>query len=79
MLKEREGRFGKFKGCGGYPSCKYIKKENKKGQQKTPALPSKFDCPKCNIKMVIRTSAYGSFHSCVNFPKCKYTYNEKRY
>ncbi|MBM3313261.1 hypothetical protein FJY70_01550, partial [candidate division WOR-3 bacterium] len=29
-LVERQGRFGRFVGCSGYPQCKYIKKEKGK-------------------------------------------------
>lgn len=78
VLKEREGKWGgKWISCAGYPACKYVKKDTGSAKPKKPTTPSKFDCPKCNIKMVIRTSAFGEFNACINWPKCKYTYNER--
>jgi DNA topoisomerase-1 len=75
MLKMRDGKFGKFKGCSNYPSCSYIEKNAK---NKPDAKISALKCAKCNSNMVIRKSKYGEFHACVTYPKCNYTFSDKK-
>lgn len=67
-LVYRQGRYGEFVGCGNYPECKYIKKDEK------PIEYTGEDCPKCGSKMVKRYSAKtkSDFEACSNFPKCRY-------
>ncbi|MBE6154254.1 MAG: type I DNA topoisomerase [Firmicutes bacterium] len=62
----RSGKYGEFVACGNYPSCKYIKKEEKK-------IESVAKCPKCSHDIVARHTKKGKvFYGCSNFPKCKY-------
>ncbi len=62
----KNGRYGKFEACSGYPECKYIKKK-----EKAP-LTEVCDCPKCGGKIVERKTKKGKiFYGCGNFPKCK--------
>lgn len=72
QLVIKEGKFGRFKACSGYPECDYseplLKKENK-------TLDAK--CPKCGSPLVYRKGKYGSFIACSNYPKCKYIHKEK--
>lgn len=62
----RKGKFGEFTACNNYPTCKYIKKEEKK-------VISLFDCPICNNGKIIekKTRRNKIFYGCSNFPKCK--------
>ena len=62
----RKGKFGEFTACSNYPTCKYIKKEEKK-------VVSLFDCPICNNGKIIekKTRRNKIFYGCSNFPKCK--------
>jgi DNA topoisomerase-1 len=61
----RKGKFGEFVACSNYPTCKYIKKEEK--QIKEIA-----NCPECGGKIIEKTSKKGKvFYGCSNFPKCK--------
>jgi len=68
ILLLREGRYGKFLGCSGFPKCKYTR----------PLTPKKIvqetdeQCPKCGAPLVIREGKYGKFLGCSKFPKCKY-------
>ena len=68
ILFLREGRYGKFLGCSGFPKCKYTRPLTpKKVVQETDEK-----CPKCGAALVIREGQYGKFLGCSNFPKCKY-------
>jgi DNA topoisomerase-1 len=73
QLVIKEGRYGRFKACSGYPDCSYkqsmIKKETK---------PTDENCPKCSSQLVIRQGKYGSFIACSNYPKCNYIKKENR-
>ena len=70
----RKGRYGEFVACSNYPTCKYIKKEEK---EKAPAV-EVCDCIKCGNKIVERTTRKGKvFYGCSNFPKCKEAYWDK--
>ena len=62
----KNGKFGKFEACSGYPECKYIKPK-----EKAPVT-EVCDCPKCGGKIVERKTKKGKiFYGCGNFPKCK--------
>lgn len=62
----KNGRYGKFEACSGYPECKYIKPKEKAPQVEV------CDCPKCGGKIVERRTKRGKvFYGCSNFPKCK--------
>ena len=62
----KNGRYGKFEACSGYPECKYIKPKEKVPQVEV------CDCPKCGGKIVERKTKRGKvFYGCNNFPKCK--------
>ncbi|MEG2351147.1 MAG: type I DNA topoisomerase [Bacilli bacterium] len=62
----KNGKFGKFEACSGYPECKYIKPGKKK------EVVEVCDCPKCGGKLVERTTKKGKvFYGCNSFPKCK--------
>ena len=64
-LVKRNGRYGEFVACSNYPSCKYIKKEEKEVKEIC-------DCPKCGGKIIEKTTRKGKvFFGCSNYPKCK--------
>ncbi len=64
-LVKRNGRYGEFIACSNYPSCKYIKKEEKEVKEIC-------DCPKCGGKIIEKTTRKGKvFFGCSNYPKCK--------
>jgi DNA topoisomerase I len=59
----KQGRFGEFTACTGYPECKYVK------QKLTGVL-----CPKDGGDIVERKSRRGKvFYGCANYPKCDFT------
>lgn len=73
-LLEREGRFGRFKGCSSYPKCKYIvpdKRENTVTTEEENVDYGK--CDKCGKPMVKKIGKRGPFLACSGFPDCKNT------
>ncbi|MCP5404965.1 MAG: type I DNA topoisomerase [Pseudomonadaceae bacterium] len=70
-LVYRLGRYGKFKGCSGYPECSYIEKN----ESAAPAAQSTgIPCPSCKEgELLKRTSRMGKiFYGCNRYPDCKY-------
>jgi DNA topoisomerase-1 len=63
-LTERNGRYGKFVACTGYPKCRYIK-------PKTIGM----QCPEphCDGEIVERRRGKATFYGCSNYPKCRFT------
>lgn len=78
-MKIKQGRFGKFLGCTGYPECKNIVKLNKDGsvKQEQNKEEEKTDivCPTCGAQMIIKQGRFGKFLGCSNYPKCKHIEN----
>lgn len=69
-LVKRNGRFGEFVACSGYPKCKYIKKDTP-----APTLSEENlgECEKCGSPMVKKVGRNGEFLACSGYPKCKNT------
>ena len=73
-LVVRLGKYGEFTACSNYPTCTYIKHEEKEEKQFTGIL-----CPNCGghiIKRVNPKSKNKEFYSCDNYPDCKTVYND---
>ncbi len=73
QLVIKDGRYGRFRACSGYPECRYkeslFKREEKLLEEK---------CPRCGASLVIRSGRYGTFIACSNYPRCTYTKKERR-
>jgi DNA topoisomerase-1 len=63
----RDGRFGRFKACSGYPGCTF-KESLRKPETKT----LEEACPVCGAPLVERRGRYGFFIACSTYPKCRY-------
>jgi DNA topoisomerase-1 len=62
-LTIKEGRYGKFLACSGYPECKYTK---------NIAIESKVKCPNCGSALAQKRTKKGKmFWGCTGYPKCK--------
>ncbi len=61
----RQGRYGRFLACPGFPDCRNTK----------PLLEEiGVQCPLCNGQVVKRRSRRGrTFYGCSNYPKCEFT------
>jgi len=66
-MQFKEGRYGKYLACSGYPDCK-----NNQPLIKPKSL--EIDCPSCKEGEIMeKKSRYGKiFYSCNLYPKCKY-------
>ena len=61
----REGRFGKFQACSGFPQC-----HNTKPLLVKIGVP----CPKCGGEVTQRRTRAGRvFYGCANYPECDFT------
>ncbi|MGD2295490.1 MAG: DNA topoisomerase, partial [Candidatus Aminicenantes bacterium] len=69
----KEGRFGRFRACSGYPDCTF-----KESLQRKEAQMLEEECPKCGSKLVVRHGRYGPFAACSSYPECKYIKSEKK-
>ncbi|HUB29690.1 MAG TPA: type I DNA topoisomerase [Terracidiphilus sp.] len=65
----RNGAYGEFVSCSGYPKCKYIKQNLIEGMK----------CPKCGEGDIAERKARRGnvFWGCTNYPKCDFTSNYK--
>ncbi|MGH9616011.1 MAG: type I DNA topoisomerase [Acidobacteriaceae bacterium] len=68
QLVLRNGQYGEFVSCSGYPKCKYIK-QNLTGVK----------CPVCGTGDIAERKARRGnfFYGCTNYPKCDFTSNLK--
>lgn len=65
-LVKRRGKYGEFVACSNYPTCKYIKKEEKQ-------VVKILDCPNCDGSIVEKKTKRGKiFYGCSNYPTCKF-------
>ncbi|MFC1568094.1 type I DNA topoisomerase [Candidatus Margulisiibacteriota bacterium] len=65
----RQGRYGDFMACSGYPKCKFTK--TLPGEEEKEMVDEK--CDKCGKPMVMKHSRFGSFLACSGYPQCKNT------
>jgi DNA topoisomerase-1 len=65
----RQGAYGEFVSCSGYPKCKYVKQNLIEGMK----------CPKCGEGDIAERKARRGniFWGCTNYPKCDFTSNYK--
>lgn len=75
-LVMRNGRYGEFAACSGFPKCRYIKKEAKEEDVLTDVK-----CPNCETGYLVeRVCKRGrmkdqKFYACNQYPKCKTTFS----
>ena len=63
----KKSRYGKFVACSNYPTCKYIKQEEK--EKPREIMP----CPKCKGTIIEKKTKKGKiFYGCNNYPKCDF-------
>jgi len=67
----KDGRFGRFKACSGYPGCRFRESLDKK-----EARPLDEKCPQCGAQLAQKFGRFGPFVACSDYPKCKYIKKE---
>ena len=69
----RNGKFGPFLACSGYPECNNTRALEPSGAGSGP-VPTDTECKSCGARMVIKMSRFGQrFLACEEYPKCTYT------
>lgn len=64
MMVIKDGRFGEFLACPGYPECNFTK---------AIVEESEYPCPKCGRKLVYKRSKKGMrFLGCPGYPECDF-------
>lgn len=81
IMVVREGKYGKFLGCSGFPDCNNIMPYETLSDNKTDKDDADFStsakdepamiCDKCGKPMVKRHGKYGDFYGCSDYPNCK--------
>ena len=79
----KNGRYGKFAACPGYPQCKNTKplvkeKEEEEKVAEKKQIIADFKCEKCGSDMVQRSGRFGTFFACVRYPECNFTKQKTR-
>ncbi|MCL2061073.1 MAG: type I DNA topoisomerase [Firmicutes bacterium] len=67
-MRLRQGKFGPFYGCTGYPACKNIKNP----ESKADAVPAGV-CPECGKDLKKITTRKSIFYGCNGYPDCPFT------
>ena len=89
ILVIREGRYGRFVACSGYPDCNFSMSEDdffkqdkdldennsENGEEKKAEDENVIKCPNCDGNLIKRRSKRGEFLGCENYPTCKTTAN----
>ena len=72
-MVRKQGRYGPFLSCSGYPGCKTIVRLDRDEQPKAAPVqePTGEVCENCGKPMVLKQGRYGPFLSCSGYPKCK--------
>jgi DNA topoisomerase-1 len=73
QLVIKEGKYGRFRACSGFPDCGF-----KEGLVKKEAKLLEENCPECGSQLVLRRGKYGAFVACSNSPECKFIKKEKK-
>jgi len=64
-LAIKQGKYGKFLACPGFPECRYTQP-----YYENTGIP----CPRCGGKIVVRKTRRGKkFYGCINYPECDFT------
>ncbi|HSA95936.1 MAG TPA: type I DNA topoisomerase [Acidobacteriota bacterium] len=71
-LVVKSGRFGQFKACTAYPTCRFRESLDKKESK-----PLDEKCPECGAPLEQKFGRFGPFVACSSYPKCKYIKKDK--
>jgi len=77
----KQGRFGPFLGCSGYPDCKHIVNIAKDADGAIRPVKEEVSdvlCDKCGKPMIVKKGRFGPFLGCSGYPDCKHIVNLKK-
>lgn len=67
---------GEFIACSNFPKCRNIKSITRTEDGEIKIIETQYsdkNCPKCNGRLIVKSSRGTSFLACENYPNCKYT------
>lgn len=67
----KQGKYGPFLACPGYPECKNIMNIESKNEPEIKSAP----CPECGKPLKKIVSRGSAFYGCTGYPDCKFTSN----
>ncbi|HEX6291468.1 MAG TPA: type I DNA topoisomerase [Herpetosiphonaceae bacterium] len=69
----KQGRFGPFLACTGYPECKNIRNlaKTSDGALVVAEQVTEHRCPKCDKPMIRKSGRWGPYLACTDYPECK--------
>jgi DNA topoisomerase-1 len=72
-MSVKQGRFGPFLACTGYPECKNIRnlQKAKDGSLQVAEQMTEHACPKCQKSMIRKSGRWGPYLACSDYPDCK--------
>ncbi|MEZ4210577.1 MAG: type I DNA topoisomerase [Patescibacteria group bacterium] len=74
----KAGRFGKFKACSNFPTCKYTASMEEEGGEKPKDDKTGQPCPTCGVGVLtLKRGRFGNFYGCSKYPECKHVENIK--
>lgn len=75
QMVEKNGQYGTFLACTGYPECKNTKQLHPHDQASAPnqiEIPeADKKCEKCGSLMAVKHGRYGPFLACTGYPNCR--------
>ncbi|MDO9559647.1 MAG: type I DNA topoisomerase [Syntrophales bacterium] len=74
QMAVKQGRFGTFLGCSGYPECKNIvnvRKDENGAMTPVKEEVSDIACSVCGLPMLVKRGKFGPFLGCSGYPECK--------
>jgi DNA topoisomerase-1 len=80
-MSVKQGRFGSFLGCTGYPACKNIinvRKDENGALSPVKEEASDSACAKCGRPMLVKRGKFGPFLGCSGYPDCKHIVKTKK-
>jgi DNA topoisomerase I len=75
-LNKKNGKFGEFWSCAGYPACNWTGKLDSDGNPilKDGVQTTDQECPDCKKNMLVkRVGKFGDFLGCRGYPECTFT------
>jgi len=69
----KQGRYGPFLACTGYPECKNIRNLTKthEGTLAVAEQATEWSCPKCGKPMIRKQGRWGPYLACSDYPDCR--------
>ncbi len=69
----KQGRYGPFLACTGYPECKNIRNltKTREGTLAVAEQATEWNCPKCAKPMIRKQGRWGPYLACTDYPDCR--------